>query len=175
VLARCEDDLAERNHSFLVDGFADHCKGLLPDLSLRNDVVGVIEIQLIDLGFGNERLDLNDALALECNRVELFGFELDVLALADLVAFDDVVGLDLAPSLCIHLLVLDPVAGLLVQLMEADLLALGRGREQRDRARDQRQLEIAFPIRAWGHEILHPRELRFNVVVGVMFLFLVCS
>jgi len=48
----------------------------------------------------------------------------------------------------------DPVAGLLVKLMEADLLSLtGRGKK-RDRARDEGQLEVAFPIGARGHELL---------------------
>src|SRR5205814_4354382 len=65
---------------------------------------------------------------------------------------DDVVRFDLAPGLGVDLLVLDPIAGLLVQLVEADLFAFRGGWKQRDRTRDKRQLEVTFPVRTRGHE-----------------------
>src|SRR5712671_884049 len=63
----------------------------------------------------------------------------------------DIVRFDLAPSFGVDLLVFDPVATLLVELVEADLLLLRRRRKQRDWARDQGQLEVAFPVRTRGH------------------------
>ena len=45
-----------------------------------------------------------------------------------------------------HLLVEDAVARLFVDLMEADLLARGCRWKQRNGTRDERQLEVAFPV-----------------------------
>lgn len=59
---------------------------------------------------------------------------LEVLTLAHLIAFDDVGGLHLVAALCVDLLIFDSMAGVLVDLMEADLFTLARSREKRDRA-----------------------------------------
>jgi hypothetical protein len=80
--------------------------------------------------------------------------------LPHLVAFDDVGGLHLIAALCVDLLIFDPMAGVLVDLMKADLLSLaGRG-EKRDWARDEGQLQIAFPIGARGHDFYSGTERR---------------
>ena len=68
-----------------------------------------------------------------------------VLALADFVPFDDVGGVHLVGGFGIDLPVLDAIAGIFVDLMEADLFSLGGRRKQRDGARDEGQLEVAFP------------------------------
>jgi hypothetical protein len=47
--------------------------------------------------------------------------------------------------------VLDAVAGFSVQLVERDLLGLGRGWIQRDWAGDEGQTQEAFPVGARGH------------------------
>jgi hypothetical protein len=73
-------------------------------------------------------------LAMDGNGFEFFGIELDVLALANLIALDDVVLRHLVAGFGIELAIPDPVAGLFVELMEADLFPFGGGREQRDRA-----------------------------------------
>ena len=151
MLARGEHHLADRDHSLLADRFADHRERLLPDLAIRHDVIGIVEIELVDLLARHELVDLDRALALDRDRFQLFRLELEVLALADLVALDDVGRLDLVAGVGIDLAILDAMAGVLVELVEADLFALaGRGKE-RDRARDQGQLQIAFPIRTRGH------------------------
>jgi len=46
------------------------------------------------------------------------------LALADFIAFDDIAGLDLIASLSIDLAIFDAIAGVLVDLMKADLFSL---------------------------------------------------
>jgi len=74
--------------------------------------------------FGHELVDLNRALAFERDCFELFWTDFDVLALADFVAFDDVVAFDLITRLRIDLAILDPIAGVLIDLMKADLLSL---------------------------------------------------
>src|SRR5690242_7097699 len=50
VLARCEDDLSERNHPFLADSLANDCKSLRSDLAFRHDVVWLVQVELVDLG-----------------------------------------------------------------------------------------------------------------------------
>src|ERR1700730_169902 len=54
----------------------------------------------------------------------------DIVALADFVALDDICGIDFVAGLRINFAVFDTTAGVLVELMEADLLALGCSRKQ---------------------------------------------
>jgi hypothetical protein len=68
------------------------------------------------------------------------------LPLADLVAHDDVLGIDGLAGLGIKLAVFDPVPGFLVDLMKSNLLPLRDRREQLDRTRDQRQTQIALVL-----------------------------
>ena len=69
-----------------------------------------------------------------------------MLSLADLVALDDVVGIHLVAGVRIDLPVSNAVAGLFVELMEADFLALRTRWEQRYGAGDKRQFEVLLPI-----------------------------
>src|SRR5713226_8943727 len=106
---------------------------LLAYLSIWRDVMGAVQVEFIYLLLGHKLVNVDGALALDCDGFEFFGIEFDVLALADLVAFDDVGGLDLVPALGINLAILDTVAGVLIDLMEADLLALRRSRKEGNR------------------------------------------
>jgi len=82
---------------------------------------------------------------------ELFGLDLYVLAFGDFVAFHDVRGIDLVSGLRVHFEIFDAVPGILVDLMKADFLPFARRRIQGDGTRDEREFEVAFPIRAGGH------------------------
>jgi hypothetical protein len=124
VLARREDDPAECNHALLADCLADDRERLLADLAVRHEIVRAVEVQFVDLLLRYELVDLDRPLALDRYRLKLFGLDLDVLALADLVALDDLLGTDLVAGLGVDLSVLDPVAGVLVDLVEADLFSL---------------------------------------------------
>src|SRR6185436_10113667 len=104
VLPRGEDHLAKRHHPFFADGFTDHCEGLLTDFTIRHDVIGIVDIELVDFVLGHELVDLNDAPALDLNGFKLFRLDLNVFALRDLITLDDVVVLDLAARFRIHLL-----------------------------------------------------------------------
>src|SRR5208337_2032089 len=118
VLAGREDDLADCDHALFADGFPDHGERLLADLSIWRDVIGAVQVEFVYLLLGHELVDIDHALALDRHGFELFGVKLDILALADLVALDDVGGLNLVPALGIDLAVLDAVAGVLIELME---------------------------------------------------------
>jgi hypothetical protein len=101
---------------------------------------------------GDKLLDVDGSLAFKRNGLELLGIKLDVLSLGDLIAFYDVARLDFVARLGVDLAVSDPMPGFLVELMEADLLAFGSRGIESDRTRDQRELEIAFPIGTRGHD-----------------------
>jgi hypothetical protein len=90
VFARREYDFAERDHAFLADGLADHGKRLLADLTVGHDEVGVAHIDFVDVGFRNEFVDLNSAIAFDRDGFQFLRIKLDVFALVDLEAFDNV-------------------------------------------------------------------------------------
>jgi hypothetical protein len=73
------------------------------------------------------------------------------LILVEHVALDDILVGDLVAGVGVHLHVLDAVAGLPVELVEADLLAFRGGWVQRDRTGDEGQTQEAFPVGARGH------------------------
>jgi len=65
------------------------------------------------------------------NRSQLFGRKLKVFTLANLVTLDDVRGFDFIAGVGIDLAILDAMADVFVELVEADLLALaGRGKKR---------------------------------------------
>jgi len=49
VLARREHDLSNRHHALLADGFPDDSECLLTDLSVRGNVIGIVQVQFVDL------------------------------------------------------------------------------------------------------------------------------
>src|SRR3954469_25558942 len=117
-------NLSDSHHALFANGFADHGKCLLPDFPVRHDVVGTIEIKFIYLVLGDKFIDVDHALTLDRDCFQLFGIKLDIFALADLVALNNVSRLDFISALGIDLAVLDRVAGVLIELVETDLLPL---------------------------------------------------
>src|SRR6516225_877229 len=152
MLTRGEDHAGEGHHAFLADRLADDRERLLADFAIRRDVVGAVEIQLLDFFFRHEFVDLDRSLALDAERLKLFGLDRDVFALAHFVAFDDVGRVDLVSGLGIDLSVFDTIARLFIELVEADLFSLTARGEECDRTRYEREFQIAFPIRTWGHD-----------------------
>jgi hypothetical protein len=120
MLARCKYHPSERHHAFLADCLSDHGERLLSDFPIRDDVVGAVQVQLVDLLLRHELVDLNRPPALYGDCLKLFGLDLDVLALAHLISLHDLGRIDFIIGLGIHLAVLDAIAGILVDLVEAD-------------------------------------------------------
>src|ERR1700744_3894122 len=111
---------------------------LLPDLAIRRDIVRVANIQFIDLRFRDKFLNLDGSLTLNGHGFQLFAGHVNVFAFGELIALDDVGLVDVIAGLGVYLPVADPIAGLLVELMKADFLALGCRRVKSDRTRDER-------------------------------------
>src|SRR6267378_1467914 len=141
-----ENDVTKGHHAFLLDCFTNHRESLPADLALGGDIVRSVPIELIDLVPGHELIDLDRVRAPDLNGLQFIVIYLDAVALVDFVALDDVL-------LTIKLAVSNPVSSLPVDLMKSDLLPLRDRREQLNRTRDKRQLEIAFPISARSHAV----------------------
>ena len=124
MLARGEHDAPERDHACVFDRVPDYGVGLGAGLAVRDDVIRIGEIELVDLLARHELVDLDHALALDRDRFQLLRLDRNVVALALLIALDDVVPVDLASGFGIDLFVLDAVSRLPVQLMEMDFFPL---------------------------------------------------
>jgi hypothetical protein len=84
--------------------------------------------------------------ALDLDRFELLVLDDQVLPPGDLVASAPVLGVNWLAGFFIDELLTQPIAGRLVDLPEGDALCGRAGGVQCDRARDQGQLEVAFPV-----------------------------
>lgn len=134
MLATGQHDPPDRDLVHPSDGLPDHGEGVVTDLAIGAKVVGPDKVTRIDVGFVHEFIDLDGARGFQRDLLEFFFGDLDELVLLDLVAPDDVLVRDLVTGVHVHLQVLDSVAGLPVELVERDLLALGCGGVKRHRA-----------------------------------------
>jgi hypothetical protein len=67
----------------LVDRLANDSECLLANFAIRHDVIGVVQVPLVDLYLRDEFIHLNDPLALDSNRFQLFRIHLKVLICFD--------------------------------------------------------------------------------------------
>jgi hypothetical protein len=130
VLTGGEDNFGKRHHALGTYRFPDDGKCLLADFTVRDDVIRVAEVKLINLFAQNEAVNLDGALAFERDGLKLLGLHLDVFALGDFIALDDIADLDLVAAFGVDLAIFDAMARVLVELMEADLLAFRAGGEE---------------------------------------------
>ena len=89
VFAATEGDLAEGDLLGGLEGFADDGEGFGLGVAFGDDEVGLLEERGGDLVVVDELLDLEGVAGGDAEVVDLFGLDGDVLALAVLVAFDD--------------------------------------------------------------------------------------
>ena len=135
----------------LPHGLAHHRKGFLPNPLMRHDIVGAIQISLVNLFAWNERVDFDGVGALDRNGVEFIIVHRDVSVPRVFVAAAFVRAIDRLACNLIDELLAQAVAGLLVDLAERYPLGRCRPCVEGDGARHKRQLEVAFPIRTRGH------------------------
>src|SRR5882757_3452000 len=139
MFARGQYHSGKRNHPFLLDRLSDHRVCLSTDLSIRDDVVGPIQIDVIDFDSRYESVNVDRVSSFDRNSLELILGYFNVAAFAQLIAHHDVFGVDLTAGLGIELAIFDPIAGSSVDLMESEFLSLRDRREELDRARNKRQ------------------------------------
>jgi len=115
-------------------------------------------IAAVDVGSGNEFVDLDGASRFQRNVVEFVLRHLDVGIGVDLVALHDVFVGDFLAGIGVDLRIFDAMAGLAVDLVEGDLLGVRRRRVQGDGARHERQAQKTLPIGAGGHGLLQKTQ-----------------
>jgi hypothetical protein len=141
-------DAGERDALLVLHGVADHHERLGRALAVGHDVVRLVEIALVDLGARHEAFDVDRVRALDRDRLELVVVDRHVLALADLVAAALVRGIDRVAGLLVHHQLAQAMAGPGVDLVEMRLLGLRCRREELDRAGDEGEAQMTFPIGA---------------------------
>src|SRR3974377_1980109 len=134
-----QDHSAERDHVHPFNGVPYDNEGFLTDLSLRSNVVWPYVVKVVDLSLRHKLIDVDCACAIYRNRIEFFIRELDILALRNLVGLHDVLRPYLFARRFIDLPVANATAGFLIDLIEADLLALPGRRKKLNRTRKERQ------------------------------------
>ena len=113
-----------------------------------HEVVRLLEVERVDVGEVDEVLDLDRAGSPSaCSAAISSLLDDDVLAGLDLVALHDLVGRDLFAGLLRDPAVADAGAGVLLELVEADVLRL-RGRHQPHRHRHEPEADRTGPDRA---------------------------
>ena len=116
-------DLVERLHR------VDQQRVRLLAALVGNEVVGLLEVERIDVVEVDELLDLDLVAALRAQRVDLRRLDDHVPALRDLEAALDPVGADLFAGRVRNLAVADARAGSLLELVEAHVFVLRRADE----------------------------------------------
>src|SRR6516164_6696319 len=162
VLAPCQHNPAERNHVQLRNGVANDGKSLLTNRAIRGNVVGRVDITLIDLIFWNELVNIDGARAFDLDGLYFLILNNHVLALCDLIAAHHVVPRDDLAGLRIDILLLQSVARFPVDPIETHFFAERGGRIERNGARDQRNPKIALPVRTRRHWIRLNNTRRAN-------------
>ena len=152
ALAPEQHDAREAHHFLGAHGIADDGERFLADAVGGREIVGRVEIQLVDLVARHEALDIDGVVAFELDRLDLVVLDLDELALGDLVALDLVVGLDRIAGLLVHELAPHAIAGLAIEGAEGNALGRGGRGIKRHRTRDEGKLQIAFPVRPGCHD-----------------------
>src|SRR5205823_14639607 len=119
-LLAANDDLADRDLAGIPQGFADHPVAFLGDAAVRDQVIGRVEIDRVDV---IDKFDDVDRVGgFEPQPLQIVGIDGDIAALFVFVALDDVLALDRAQPRYDQLLA-DALARGLVDLVKADALA----------------------------------------------------
>ena len=148
VLLAPEHELADRGHARLLHGPEEqHVRPPLRLGARGREVVRPVEVDGIDVGERDEAQDLDRLRALERHRLEVGLLDDHELALRDLPALDELLGLDVALVERAPALVLDRRAALAMERAEGDVGALGRDR-QPDRDADETEADGAVPDRS---------------------------
>jgi hypothetical protein len=153
MLAAREHDTAEPDLALLLQGAGDDLIGLRRDLAVGRHVIGLLEIDAVDLLGIDEGLEIDGLRRFNLDRIEVLVIEQDILALVDLIALDDVGAIDLLAGLLVDHSHAQPVMRRLAELVEPDAAGLRRGRGERHGTGDEGQAQVPAPDR--GHsEIL---------------------
>ena len=115
-------------------GITDDGECVRTDLAARGDVVGFVEVALVDFGLRHEAGDIDRVGAFDLDGFQLVLIDRDVVSFAELVAPALVFGINNAAGLLIDHLLAQAMAGAGVDLVKVGFLGLRGGGEKLDRA-----------------------------------------
>ncbi|QTK82762.1 Hypothetical protein AT6N2_L2085 [Agrobacterium tumefaciens] len=116
----------ERRHLFVVHCFCKKRQRFLTALAAWSQIVGLVEIELVDLVTGEEVFDADDLVALRHQLCDFVSLDNDVITIVELVPFDLIVAKNRLTRIAIDILSLDAVAGLAVDDIEGNFLGRGQ-------------------------------------------------
>ena len=79
-----QHDPSDRDHVHFGNGIANDREGVLSNLAIGSDVVGRVDIAVVDLAARNELIDFDRPGAFDLHGVDLLVFDNEVLTLRDL-------------------------------------------------------------------------------------------
>jgi hypothetical protein len=109
VLAVGQDHAGKRHLIHGADGLANDGIGVMPDLAVRDDVIGPHQIQIVDLVARYELVDVDGSRGFQSNVVEFISGNFEVLVLIDLIPLDDVLVRHLFAGIGVDLKIADAV------------------------------------------------------------------
>ena len=124
MLTLRKNDACERNAPLVLHRVPDDSEGFLAALVFRYEVVRALVIALVDVFLGHEFVDVYGVRAFDLDGLELLWLDLDILAVAELIAATFVLLVDDATGVFVHHLLAQAVPGLAVDLVEARLFGL---------------------------------------------------
>ena len=124
MLATGQHHPANRDLVHFANGLADHRKGVVTDLAVGTQIIWPDQVARIDLGFLDKLVDLDSPRRFQRELIELLLADLNEGFLIERVPLDDVFVRHFLASIGIDLHISDAVAGLLVELVKRDLLAI---------------------------------------------------
>src|SRR3546814_384321 len=135
----------QRRHLLAPHPLAQHGEGLAEHAVGRRQVVGLVEIDGVDLRAGQESLDADHLVALRHHLGDLLRLQDDVLVLAGLVALHLLLALDRLAGLLVDVLAVHAIARLAVQDVKGHALGRRRPRVERDRKSQLRNFHVTLP------------------------------
>jgi hypothetical protein len=111
-----------------------------------SQIVGSDQIARVDVLAFDELVDLDRACRLQRDVLEFVLRHLEIGVFVDLISLDDVLARDFLAGVRVDAYIANAMPGLLVDLVEADLLGIGGGGIQRDGTGHEREPQKTFPI-----------------------------
>src|SRR6266540_5443302 len=122
MLAARQDNAAQRDHAFAAHRLTDHYESVHPHTAVRNNVVGRVEVSLIDRGARHKAVNVNRARAFNLDFLKLLVLNQQELIAADFITAALVLAVDDLTGFRVDELLLEAVAGPLVDLAERNAL-----------------------------------------------------
>ena len=116
-----EDSSRQRDNLGLAHAVAQQLERVCTHF-VRRQIIGLIEVDVVDFVARNERLDLQRFVAAGYCRRHFFRLEHDIVAVLDLIAFDLFIPLDRLTGLAIDEFSADTISGRAVERVEGNAL-----------------------------------------------------